>query len=200
MALSANEVAAEQRRLAGAASVVNVVADYVDDLVQLRPEELPPWLEQLGLPAGWRVAKLEGADVAPARVAVCGQQPDGRWDGCETISAFGFTGNPPGKALRDNADCTLRDLDASEITISTPVAALIAGVTAVRCSGFFTAAGQRIWAQYSTFVAGSTVPGKGRLIQHCLFVDVSSRAKLTEDIAQLSNDLQRAFLNGLDAA
>jgi hypothetical protein len=117
---------------------------------------------------------------------------------CETISLFGFTGEPPEEAMRDNADCTLRDLDGENITTSTPVTSLIPGVTAVRCSGYFTVAGQRVWAQYSTFAAGSTVSGEGRLLQHSLFVNASCQARLADDIAQLSNDLQRGFLRSID--
>ena len=182
-----DDLAAEQRRLTAVSSIPAVVARHVDDLVELRAEDLPRWLTQLRMPAGWRLARLEGSPVQPARVAVCGQRPDGRWDGCETISVFGFTGEPPEEAMRDDADCTLRDLDADDITTSIPAASLIPGVTAVRCSGYFTAAGQRVWAQYSTFVAGFTVSGEGRLIQHSLFVDASCRARLTDDITQLSN-------------
>jgi hypothetical protein len=36
-----------------------------------------------------------------------------------TISVFGFTGEPSEEAMRDNADSTLRDLDADDITTST---------------------------------------------------------------------------------
>jgi hypothetical protein len=61
-----DELAAEQRRLVGASSVINAVAGYVDDLVQLSPEQLPDWLTALGVPAGWRIARLEGTAVAQA--------------------------------------------------------------------------------------------------------------------------------------
>ncbi|MDI3315311.1 MAG: hypothetical protein QJR12_13895 [Mycobacterium sp.] len=198
MSLNSDDLVAEQRRLASASSVINVVADYVDDLVQLAPEQLPNPLQRLSLPPGWRIARVDGAGIAPSRIAVCGQRPDGRWDGCDTINVFGFTGESPEEAVWDNADCTLRDLDADDITTSAPAASLIPRVTAVRCSGYFSAAGQRVWAQYSTYVAGSNVSGEGRLIQHSLFIDASCRATLIDDIAQLSNGVQRAFLASID--
>jgi hypothetical protein len=47
---------------------------------------------------------------------VSGQRPDGWWDGCETITVFGFTGIPPEDVVRDNADRTVRDLGATGIT------------------------------------------------------------------------------------
>jgi hypothetical protein len=190
-----DELSAEQRRLAAVSSIAAVLARHVDDLVQLRHDQLPDWIQRLSIPAGWRIAQIEGADIAPSRIAVYGPHLDGRWDGCETISVFRFTGTSPDGVVRDNADCTLCDLDAEDITISTPVASIIPGVTAVRCNGYFTAAGQRVWAQYSVYVAGSALPSKGRLIQHSLFVESSCRARLTDDIAQLSNAVQRAFID-----
>ncbi|MBO0885172.1 MAG: hypothetical protein J2P17_33565 [Mycobacterium sp.] len=191
-------LAAEQRRLAAASSIAAVLARHVDDLVQLRRDQLPEWVQRLSIPAGWRIAQIEGADVAPSRIAVYGPHPDGRWDGCETISVFRFTGISPDGVVRDNADCTLRDLDAEDITTSTPVASMIPGVTAVRCNGYFTAAGQRVWAQYSIYVVGSAVLGEGRLIQHSLFIESSCRARLTDGIAQLSNAVQRAFIDSIN--
>ncbi|WP_163754079.1 hypothetical protein [Mycobacterium botniense] len=52
MTSASEECAAEQRRLADASSVVNVVARHVDGLVQLRPEQLPGWPKDLGVPPG----------------------------------------------------------------------------------------------------------------------------------------------------
>jgi hypothetical protein len=193
-----DELVTEQRRLASASSIITVVARYVDDLVQLPPEQLPGWLQRLSVPAGWRIARLEGSGLAPSRIAVCGHRADGRWDGCETISVFGFTGEPPEGIVRENADCTLRDLDASDITTHVPLASLIRGMTAVRSSGYFTVAGQRLWAQYSTYVAGSAVTGGGRLLQHSLFIDAACRTTLAADIAELTNAVSRGFVSGID--
>lgn len=197
MTSASEDCAAELRRLAGASSVVNVVARHVDGLVQLRPEQLPGWLKDLGVPPGWGIALVEGGNVAPSRIAVYGPHSDGRWDGCETITVFGFTGEPPEEVMREHADCTLRGLGADDITTSTPAASLIPGVTAVRGSGYLTAAGRRVWTQHSVYVVGSNAPGEGRLIQHSLFVDASCQARLADDIAQLSNALQRAFLRSI---
>lgn len=113
---------------------------------------------------------------------------------CETISVFAFTGVPPVDVVRDNADCTLRDLDAASITTCALAAPSTAGVAGVRSSGYFNSAQQHIWAQYSTYVAGSNVSGEGRLIQHSLFVESSSLQCFNDDIAQLSNAVHHAFL------
>lgn len=79
--------------------MVNVVARHVDGLVQLRPEQLPGRLKDLGVPPGWAIALVEGGNVAPSRITVYGPHSDGRWDGCETITVFGFTGEPPEDAV-----------------------------------------------------------------------------------------------------
>jgi len=197
MPAAADGLLSERRRLAAVSSVVNVVAHHVDDLIQIRAEELPGWLTELDVPAGWRTARLENSAVEPARIAVCGQQPDGGWDGCETISVFGFTGIPPEDVVRNNADCTLRDLDAVDVTIHVLNTPPLSGVTAVRSSGYFGTAGLWVWAQYSTYVAGSEEPGQGRLIQHAVFIESGCQAQLGGDISQLSDAIHQAFCTEL---
>lgn len=189
-----DEQAAELRHKAGATSVVRALARYVDDLIQLSSEQIPDYLKGLGAPPGWRIARLQGANVAPARIALYGQRPDGRWEGCETIAVFGFTGEPPEQALRESVARTLHDLGAEDIETHSLAATQIPGVTAARSSGYVTVAGQRFWAQYSTYVADSTAPGNGRLILHSLFIESGCRATLADDIAQLGNAVHHAFL------
>jgi hypothetical protein len=187
-----DQMAADQRRAAAVSSIAAVAARHVDDLAELGAEDLPAPLRRLGAPPGWRLANLTGSPVQPARVAVYGQHPDGSWDGCETIRAFGFTGALPADVVRDNAACTLRDLNAEGITagaLAAPPAA-----TAVRSSGTFTAAGRRYWAQFSTYVANPIPPARGLLLEHSVVTDAASRAALGDDITNLSNAIHHAFL------
>jgi hypothetical protein len=187
---------AEQRRLAAAPSIAATVARHVDGLAELDAENLPGWLTGLGAPPGWRLARLEGSPIEPARVAVYGQHPDGSWDGCETIRAFGFTGALAADVLRANADCTLRGLSAENITAGALAAPPPA--TAVRSSGYFTTAGRRIWAQFSTYVAAPTPAARGLLIEHSLIIDSDCRARLSDDITNLSNAIHHAFLTAIE--
>jgi hypothetical protein len=189
--------AAEQRRLAAVPSIAEVAARHVDDLAELRAEDLPEPLTRLGAPPGWRLANLEGSPVQPARVVVCGQHPDGSWDGCETIRVFGFTGALPLDVLRANADCTLRGLGAEHITAGA-LAAPPAAATAVRSSGSFTTAGRPVWAQFSTYVASPRPPTRGMLIEHSLVVDSRCRTTLNDDIVNLSNSIHHAFLTAIE--
>jgi hypothetical protein len=193
-----DELAAEFRRLAGVASVITAVARYVDDLVQLPPEQAPNWIKGLGVPSGWRLAALQGAGAVPTRIALCGQRPDGRWDGCETISIFGFTGDPPAEVVRVNADSTLRDLGAEDIQTQTLAVWLVPRVTAVRSHGYVTAVSQHVWAQYSTYVVSAAAPGEGRLIQQSISISAGCRTTLSEDIAQLGTVLQQAFFTSIE--
>jgi hypothetical protein len=184
----------ERRRLEAVSSMVNVVGRHVDGLVQLRAEAMPGWLTQMGVPPGWQVGHLANSAVEPSRIAVCGQQTGGRWDGCETISVFAFTGTPPVEVVRNNADCTLRDLAAAGITahfVETPV---LPGATAVRSSGYFEVAGLWLWAQYSTYLVGSQEPGQGRLIEQAVFVESGCQSRLSDDITQLTDAVYRAFV------
>ena len=183
---------AEQHRLAAVSSIAAAAARHVGELAELRAAELPEPLTRLGAPPRWRMANLTGSPVAPARVLVCGQHPDGSWDGCETIRAFGFSGALPAGVVHANADCTLRGLAAEHLTagaLAAPPAA-----TAVRSSGTFTAAGRRYWAQFSTYLANPIPPARGLLLEHSVVTDAASRAGLGEDITNLSNAIHHAFL------
>jgi hypothetical protein len=131
-------------------------------------------------------------------MTLCGHRPEGGWDGCETISVFAFTGVPPQDVVRENSDCTLRDLDADSITTYTLNAPTDPEVSAVRSSGYLSAAARRIWAQYSTYLAGSVGPDTGIVIEHVVFIDAGCRARLRDDIADLSDAVHEAFLARLD--
>jgi hypothetical protein len=185
-------ITAEQRRLAAVPSITAAAAHHVGGLAELIAADLPEPLTRLGAPSGWRLAHLEGGPVAPARVLVYGQQPDGSWDGCEMIRAFEFTGALPADVVRANADCTLRGLAAEHIAagaLAAPPAA-----TAVRSSGTFTAAGRRYWAQFSTYLANPTASRRGLLLEHSITTAAHCRAGLGEDITNLSNAIHHAFL------
>jgi hypothetical protein len=195
--------AGEQRRLASAASLVSIVASHVDDMAPLLGDELPAWLQALDLPTGWRIARMEGPGVPPARIALCGQQPSGGWDGCETVSVFRFSGIPPAEIVRQNADCTLRDLSAEGITTCILPGPLDAGVTAVRSSGTFALGGRRIWAQHSNYLQVSrsdpaSLPGV--LVEQSIFVDADCRERLVHDIEQLTDGVYESLLRSVGAA
>jgi hypothetical protein len=189
-----DQMAAEQRRAAAVSSIAAVAGRHVDDLAELPAEDLPAPLRRLGAPPEWRLANLAGSPVQPARVAVYGQQPDGSWDGCETIRAFGFTGALPADVVRDNAACTLRDLNAENITAGALAAPPAPAATAVRSSGYFIIAGRGVWAQFSTYLANPTPAARGLLIEHSLVIDSGCRARLDDDIINLSNSIHHAFL------
>jgi hypothetical protein len=187
------DLSTQPRRLEAVSSMVKVVGRYVDGLVQLRAEAMPGWLTRLGVSPGWQVGHLATSAVQPSRIAVCGQQPGGRWDGCETISVFGFTGISPVEVVRNNAGCTLRGLAAARITVEFVETPLLPGATAVRSSGYFEVAGLWLWARYSTYVAASEEPGQGRLIEHAVFVESECQARLRDDIARLTHAVYQAF-------
>jgi hypothetical protein len=187
----------EWHRLARVSSVADIVARHVCDLAHVPPGELPQWLQGLPVPAGWHIARFDGDGVAPSRIAVCGAHFDGGWDGCETINAFSFTGSPDTDMVRDHADRTLRDLHAEQITTHTLMTPQLPGTTAVRSSGYFGAAGLWVWAQYSTYIAGSTQANQGQLIQHNVFIESGCRARLDHNVTQLSDSIHHAYLTGI---
>jgi hypothetical protein len=184
---------AEKRRLAAVSSMATVLAGCVDGLAQLRGDTTPRWLTELGVPPGWRIGQLADARIAPSRIAVCGEQPGGTFDGCETISVFAFSGHPPEDVVRNNADRTLRDLGATGITAQIVELSSSPDVIAARSSGYFAAAGLWMWAQYSFYVYGSSSPQRGRLIEQAVFVESGSLPRLTGGVAQLTRNLRDAL-------
>lgn len=190
----------EWERLTSAASLADLVARNVADFVQLRVRNaLPSYSADFAAPPGWHLAAAGDDPEQPVRVTVTGHRSRGGWQGCETLAAFGFTGIPTVDAFIDEAACTLRDLGAAGVTTRVLDIPVMAGVCAVRSAGYFTASRLRMWAQFSTYVAGSELPGMGRLIQHSLFVVTQQRTRLRTDIAYLSDAVQKSFCALLDA-
>ncbi len=192
--MTSQDRADEWQRLATASTIVDAVKPYVDDFAHLGANDQSGWLKRLQIPDGWRIAQLEGGDAAPARIAVRGARSSGGWDGSETITIFGFTGIFPIALVYSNIDCTLRALDAADITTRVLTAPPTPGVVAVRASGYLSAAGLQVWAQYSTYITGSEQLGAGRLIAHSVFVESGCRTKLAEDVTQLSDAVHQGFV------
>lgn len=184
----------DRRRLPSVESVVDAVAPYVTDLALVSPRDTPEWLQQSAVPDGWQVVHLAAGSVQPTRTAVTGARDDGGWDGCETVSVYCFTGIPPCEVVVERNDCTLRGFDAESLTTHPLTAAAWPKVCAVRSSGYFTAAGRRMWAQYSTYVCGGDTPSGAWLTLHGVFTSADARARLRDDITALSDAVHGAFL------
>jgi hypothetical protein len=190
----------EWNRLASVSTVSGVLGRHIPDLAPVASGDLPAWFHQLRLPPGWRLAQFDASPTQPARMAVCGPHADGSWDGCETVSVFRFTGTPSEGFVLDTSDRMLRDLGAEAIT-TYPLRMPTAGwAAAVRSTGYLSAAGQRIWLQYSTYLAGSESPGAGILIEHGIFALSDREASLFDDISELRNSIHDAFVSTVAAA
>jgi hypothetical protein len=190
----------EWQRLSSAVSLADVVARNVDDFTPLPVSDaLPRHSATFAVPVGWHLAAPGDDSEQPVQVAVTGHRSRGGWEGCDTLAAFGFTGAVPIDVVVDHAACTLRDLGAAGVTARTLDIPAMPGVVAVRSTGYFTAARLRMWAQFSTYVAGSESPGMGRLIHHSLFVITQRRARLRTDIASLGDTVHTSFSALLDA-
>ncbi|WP_170092301.1 hypothetical protein [Mycobacteroides abscessus] len=185
------------RRLPSVESVVDAVAPYVTDLNLIPPRETPEWLQHLAVPAGWQIVHLDTGSIQPTRTAVTGPRGDGGWDGCETLSVYRFTGAPPRSVVFENNDCTLRGLGGESLTTHMLTAPAGQKVCAVRSTGYFTAAGRRMWAQYSTYVVDGRTPGGSWLALHGLFVSADSRAGLRDDVTALSDAVHEEFLTAV---
>ncbi|CAM3793138.1 hypothetical protein H7J08_00760 [Mycobacterium frederiksbergense] len=178
-------------------AVIDAITPYISDLQLISPQDRPDWLAQIAAP--WQIAQLNADSVQPTRTAVTGARSDGGWDGCETVIVYRFTGTPPCAVIITNNDCTLRGLGAESPTTHPLTAPVGAGRCAVRSSGYFTAAGRRMWAQYSTYVTCSDAPDGAWLTLHGLFVSADARTRLRDDVTALSDALHEAFLATVNA-
>lgn len=166
------------------------------ELTALPAAAAPQWLSSVGIPSGWRVGRYVGDNpTEPWSVAVCGQRADGTWDACETITAFGFTGNPDAEDVRHVCERSLRELNAENIVIVEINTSPTPGVSVISGSGQFEVDGRSIHGQFNYYAAGSSRPGQGRLIQQCLYVDASRRPEFEASLAILGNELHKAFVN-----
>jgi hypothetical protein len=55
-----------------------------------------------------------------------------------------------------------------------------------------------MWAQYSSYYSVGTAPGAGVLLLHNLFIGADVRARLRDDIDDLSDTVHSAFLAATD--
>lgn len=112
---------------------------------------------------------------------------------------YGFSGAIPVDVLSDNADCTLRDLEAVGIETVSLLLSPVDSLGAVRTSGYFAAGGLWIWAQHSYFAAKSPVPESSFLIHQSVFVESSQRPALDADVTALSDTMHKAFVGATDS-
>jgi hypothetical protein len=190
----------EWQRLSSATSLGDIIARTVADFAPLPVRDVLLCDNgTFAVPAGWHLAAPGSSAELPVRAAVTGHRSRGGWQGCDTLAAFGFTVITPVEVGTENAACTLRDLGASGIQTHLLDVRVMSGVWAVRSTGYFTAAGLRMWAQFSTYVACSRLPGKGQLIEHSLFVTTQCRTQLRNDINGLSDTVHTAFCTMFDA-
>jgi hypothetical protein len=184
----------EWQRLSSTTSLSDIVARMVTDFVPLPVRDVLPCDNgTFAIPAGWHLAAPGSNAEQLVQAAVTGHRSRGGWQGCDTVAAFGFTGITPINVATDHAACTLRDLGASGITTRSLDVRAMPGAWVVRSDGYFSAAGLRMWAQFSTYAAGSHQAGKGRLIQHSLFVTTQCRTQLRADITELSDTVHTSF-------
>jgi hypothetical protein len=183
-----------------ASSLIDVLIEDedIEDVIPLSGLELPGWLQRLSVPLDWQLIELpDGADLPLTRMAVRGPRGDGEWEAADTMSVFGYTGWPVFYDVFHNADRTLRGLNAARITIKVLPVPPIQRAAAIRSSGTAAIGDRSVWVQQSNYLAGSEQPHASRLIVHSLFVDTACRARLAENVTQLSDAVYQGFVDAL---
>lgn len=179
-------------RLQGVASPASRIGHHADALEQIHAHAAPRWLTDLVLPAGWRPAFVDAESFAPTRAAVRVPAPTAGGFGFEAVDLYRLTGQPAAEVITGHADCALRSLAATDITSRVLATQSGSGLVAACASGHFATNGLPMWAQYCTYVAGSTSPGQGLLLEHSLFVDSRWLTALARDVVALSRAVHNA--------
>lgn len=186
--------AEEWHRLSTVSSPAARLAPHVEDLTQVRADELPGWLRGLGLAAGWQLASVPGPAATPSRIAVRIAPPGQHGYGCQTLALYRFGGALPPDAVDRCAATTLQGLRADAITTRRlSITPPIPGVMATCATGRFGSGAQPVWAQCCTYVAGPPAPDH-LLLEHHLFIDARGLAALAGDVVELSRVVHAAFL------
>ena len=111
---------------------------------------------------------------------------------------YGFTGIPHPDVLTENADRALRDLDAVGIFTHAPLTPPRPGLAATRGKGNLTIGGRQVWARFSTYLAGSDEPDRGRLVQHILYIDADRLVELAATVRDLTDAVPAVFWNSAE--
>ena len=168
----------------------------ITDLTALPASAAPQWLASVGLPAGWRTGRYVGDNpTEPCSVAVRGERDDGRWDACETITAFSFLGFVEALDVWQICESSLHALNAENVVIVEIAAPPVPEVALISGSGEFHVEDRFIHGQFNYYAVGSTGAGQGRMIQQCLYVDAGRRAEFEANLALMGNELHSAFVD-----
>jgi hypothetical protein len=187
-------------QIVAASSLVDVLLadEDVEDVGALRLDQVPDWLNQLPIPAGWQQVELSDKPSVPlARMAVHGPRTEQGWAAADTISVFGYTGWPTFNDVLRNASGTLRNLSAVDIATKVLPVPAARWLAALRSSGTARIGDRTVWVQQSNYVAGSEEVHAGRLIVHSIYVDEAYLSGLTAAIAQLSNAVYQGFVTAV---
>lgn len=194
----------------GASSMKGVLTENewmeIEDVVALTGGSLPEWLQRLRIHQSWRAVALpDNIEMPMARVAVYGKRDDDGWEAAETICVFGFTGWPSFSDVLEKSAGTLRALGTGHIVTKVLPVSPRRWTAAVRSTGTALIGNRPVrgpkshgtWVQQSSYVAGSDQPHASRLIVHSLFVETECRARLSQDITQLSDAVYHGFVAAL---
>jgi len=181
---------------AAVSSLAEVLAEHNGGMTLVSPAHLPLWLPEITVPRGWEVDAVEGATVTRMLLRRSGSRD--QWDGCEVLNLYRVAGSVPESLVLDNADRTLRDIGADSIQTNRIETPPRYGVIATRSSGRLHIGARTVHSQYSYYVVNTAVGGA--LIEQAVIVTGDERSTVTDDVAELTEDLYRALLASIDRA
>jgi hypothetical protein len=176
-------------------SVAEEIRRAVGSITLVPPDGLHYWLPGLDLPVGWTIVSTPRQAVPVTRIALrritAGQRT---WDACEVVALYQFTGSVPEEVVQGTADRTLRDLGADNV-LHCNVSPGLAGVAAVRSTGWFTLGRRSLWGQFSNYVVN--VGAVGALVEHSVLVGAERRPRLAREVNELTQMVLRSLVVSL---
>jgi hypothetical protein len=152
------------------------------------------WLPALSIPPAWTVAVADGAAVT--RVLLRPSVGDAHWDGCEVVNLYRVSGSVPRRLVLDNADRTLRDGHAADITVSVLDVPAHYGIIATRASGLLRSGNRLVHSHFHNYVI-NTAAG-GAFVEQALVCGADVPAEVTEEVGELTEGLYRSLLASID--
>jgi hypothetical protein len=175
-------------------SLAEVLAQHLGAVTFVPAADLPLWLPDLSAPEGWKASAPERV----TRMLLRRIHSTDHWDACEVLNLYRVPGVIPESLVLNHVDRTLRDSGADAIESHRIAIPLQYNVIAARASGMLSVKDRTVRSQYTDYAVNSAAGGA--LIEQTLVVVADAHNLLTDELAALSTNLERALLTSMDRA
>lgn len=173
-------------------SLAEEVARAAGGLEHVESTHLPVWLPGLTIPPTWTAALVDGNRAT--RVLLRQSATDGSlWSGCEVLNLYRVPAVVPDKVMVDNADRTLKDGGATEISVGRVEVPPQCGVVGTHASGWLVDhRGEHVHGQFRYYAVNAA--GGSALIEQAVVISAEDVATLAGEASALVEHLRQCLL------